>query len=103
MCIMPFRVLSFCDFLGAMVSFWVTIVTMARLPLHWTSFSYVVAILALAIGVEWDKHSLLTFLVPSVVAMLIMVVAWVSVNCCDVLSIMQIPTGGSFREMELCA
>lgn len=78
---MPYYVLQFCDFLASIVSFWVTLVTMARLPLHWTSFSYVVALLAVAIGVEWDKHSLWTFLVPSVIAGLIMVVSWVSVSC----------------------
>ena len=77
-CMMPYRVLSHCDFFGAILSVWVTIVTMAKLLSTARSFLYTLGALIIAIGVTWDKHSLPAFLVPASIALVIMGTSWVS-------------------------
>ena len=79
-CAMPYDVLSHCDFYGSIMAFWVTLLSMARLPERVRSFLFVLCGLMLAMGVTWNKHSLWTFLVPCVVAGLIVIVCWVSVD-----------------------
>ena len=74
---MPYNVLAHCDFFGAILSFWVTLVAMARLPERMRSFLLVLAALALAMGVQWDRHSLWTFLVPVATGLGVMLTTWV--------------------------
>lgn len=76
-CMMPFDVLGHCDFFGAIMSFWVTLVAMARLPERLRAVAFMLAALALAVGVTWDRHSLWTFLVPCAVALAGMLLTWV--------------------------
>jgi hypothetical protein len=75
-CMMPYNVMAICDFYGSIMSFWVTLVNMSRLPERLRSFLFMLAALCLVIGVTWDRHSLWTFLVPSSLALTIMAIAW---------------------------
>ena len=77
-CMIPYHTLAICDFFGAIMSFWVTLIAMSRLTEPMRSFLYMLAALGLALGVTWDRHNLWTFLVPSAVAFVIMAVTWVS-------------------------
>ena len=77
---MPFDVLSFCDFWGAILSFWVTIITMAKLVSRLQTFLFMLGTLGIGMGVTWDKFNVWTFLVPIIVALAIMIGSWVSVN-----------------------
>lgn len=75
---MPYNVLGHCDFFGAIMSFWVTLVAMARMPERLRAVAFMLAALGLAMGVTWDRHSLWTFLVPCGVALGGMLLSWVS-------------------------
>ncbi|ELU03317.1 hypothetical protein CAPTEDRAFT_228167 [Capitella teleta] len=75
-CIMPYNVLGHCDFFGAIMSFWVTLVAMARMPERLRAVAFMLAALGLAMGVTWDRHSLWTFLVPCGVALGGMLLSW---------------------------
>ena len=77
---MKYEVMAHCDFYGAIMSFWVTLIAMARLPDPVRAFLYMVGALGLAVGVEYDRHSLWTFLVPAALAFLITAGCWVSIS-----------------------
>ena len=55
-CLMPFDVLSYCDFFGAIMSVWVTIVAMSRLSETKNGVMYMLASLGLSIGVTWNRY-----------------------------------------------
>ena len=74
---MPYNVLSHCDFFGAILSVWLTLLAMARLQEKARTFLMVLGCLGLAVGVTWDRYSLWTFMVPSAVALGIMTITWV--------------------------
>ncbi|XP_009071964.1 PREDICTED: transmembrane protein 8B, partial [Acanthisitta chloris] len=61
-CIMEYDVLQFCDFLGSLMSVWVTVIAMARLQP--------------VVKQAMDRHGLWTLLGPSLFALGIMAVAW---------------------------
>jgi len=72
-----YNVLAHCDFFGAIMAFWVTLVAMARLLEKLRSFLFMVAALMLAMGVTWNRHSLWTFMVPVALGFSIMAFSWV--------------------------
>ncbi|XP_074640819.1 post-GPI attachment to proteins factor 6-like isoform X2 [Tubulanus polymorphus] len=76
LCIMPYDILSFCDFLGSISSFWVTILCMAKLQPVLRSSFHTFGILLIAMGVYWDRHGIWIFLVPVITAVLIMITSW---------------------------
>ncbi len=76
---MPYSVLSYTDFYGSILSFWVTLVSMARLPSEKAkSFLFMLAALAIALGVQWNKHNLWVQLVPILASVGIMGCSWVT-------------------------
>jgi len=75
---MKYDVLSFCDFLGSIMSFWVTILAMARLSRPVRSFFHMSGALCLALGVEYDRHGLWVFVIPAATGVAIMAISWVS-------------------------
>ena len=54
-CILPFEVLGYCDFFGAIMAVWVTIVAMTRLTDEKDGVMYMLAAFSLSIGVAWDR------------------------------------------------
>ncbi|XP_069128098.1 post-GPI attachment to proteins factor 6-like isoform X2 [Argopecten irradians] len=80
-CMMKYDVLSYCDFLGSIMSFWVTILAMARLSSSVRSFFHMLGALCLALGVEYDRHGLWVFVVPAAAGIIIMSISWVR-QCC---------------------
>ena len=81
-CVLPFNVLSHCDFFASILSFVVTLVAMAGLSRGVTSFVHTVNVLFLVLAVEWQQHSMMTFFVPTVFCLVVVVAARVSL-CCD--------------------
>ncbi len=83
-CMMPYGVLAYTDFYGSILSFWVTVVSMARLPSEKAkSFLFMLAALAIALGVQWDRFNLWVQIVPIMTSLAIMGCAWVR-NCLTV-------------------
>lgn len=104
-CIMDYDVLQFCDFLGSLMSVWVTVIAMARLqpvvkqasagtgegspptppgggrgttltPPH-PQVLYLLGAMLLSMALQMDRHGLWNLLGPSLFALGIMAIAWV--------------------------
>ncbi|XP_062820474.1 post-GPI attachment to proteins factor 6 isoform X2 [Anolis carolinensis] len=76
-CIMDYDTLQYCDFLGSVVSLWVTILCMARIK---TMLKYVLCVLGtlfIAMSLSLDRRGVWNMLGPSLVALTIMTSAWV--------------------------
>ncbi|GAU93580.1 hypothetical protein RvY_05502 [Ramazzottius varieornatus] len=76
LCIMEYRVLQFCDFYVSILSFWVTIIAMADLPYKIQSLVHILGCIGIALGVEYDKTGLWTFVVPAITAVVILGASW---------------------------
>lgn len=104
-CIMEYDVLQFCDFLGSLMSVWVTVIAMARLqPIvkqasvgrghaeiypagmkeiypdgcpNAPQVLYLLGAMLLSMALQMDRHGLWNLLGPSLFALGIMAVAWV--------------------------
>ncbi|RWS13612.1 transmembrane protein 8B-like protein [Dinothrombium tinctorium] len=75
-CIFKYDVLQFCDFYSAILSFWVTIVAMACLPLSVSSMAHMAGALGIALAVQAEKTGLWTFVVPVATGIAIMLLSW---------------------------
>ncbi|XP_034956797.1 transmembrane protein 8B [Zootoca vivipara] len=75
-CIMDYDVLQFCDFLGSLMSVWVTVIAMARLQLVIKQVLYLLGAMLLSMALQLDRHGLWNLLGPSLFALGIMAVAW---------------------------
>ena len=85
---MPYSVLSYTDFYGSILSFWVTMVSMARLPSDQAkSFLFMFAALSIALGVQWNKHNLWVQLVPILGSLAIMGCSWVNIVHCMIVMV----------------
>ncbi|XP_064605252.1 transmembrane protein 8B-like isoform X2 [Liolophura sinensis] len=80
-CMMDYNVLSYCDFYGSILSFWVTLLAMARLPSKMRSFLHMAGALGLALGVEYDRHGLWVFVAPAACGIVVMAISWVRMCC----------------------
>ncbi|NXN63340.1 TMM8B protein, partial [Himantopus himantopus] len=72
-CIMEYDVLQFCDFLGSLMSVWVTVIAMARLQ---PVVLYLLGAMLLSMALQMDRHGLWNLLGPSLFALGIMAIAW---------------------------
>uniref|UniRef100_A0A8C0IUA9 Transmembrane protein 8B n=1 Tax=Chelonoidis abingdonii TaxID=106734 RepID=A0A8C0IUA9_CHEAB len=79
-CIMEYDVLQFCDFLGSLMSVWVTVIAMARLQPLAKQVLYLLGAMLLSMALQLDRHGLWNLLGPSLFAVGIMAVAWVSIR-----------------------
>ncbi|XP_034934133.1 post-GPI attachment to proteins factor 6-like [Chelonus insularis] len=70
-CITRYEVLQYCDFFSSILAFWVTLVAMARLPLHLIPVCHMIGVLIIAFGVESNKTGLPSILVPLAIGVLI--------------------------------
>ncbi|XP_029619751.1 transmembrane protein 8B [Salmo trutta] len=75
-CIMEYDVLQFCDFLGSLMSVWVTVISMARLKSIIKQVLYLLGAMTLSMALQLDRHGLWNLLGPSLFALGIMAVAW---------------------------
>ncbi|MGH0162122.1 UNVERIFIED_CONTAM: hypothetical protein FKN15_042434 [Acipenser sinensis] len=75
-CIMEYDVLQFCDFLGSLMSVWVTVISMARLQSIIKQVLYLLGAMALSMALQLDRHGLWNLLGPSIFALGIMAIAW---------------------------
>ena len=76
-CIMPYGVLSYCDFFCSIMSFWVTLIAVAKMPSTLRSVATMVGVFGLAMGVEWQTHGLWPYVVPIGTGISIMIISWV--------------------------
>ncbi|XP_076641591.1 post-GPI attachment to proteins factor 6 [Halictus rubicundus] len=63
-CIAKYEVLQYSDFFSSILAFWVTLVAMAEIPTHFVSLCHMFGVLIIAFGVESNKTSLTSILVP---------------------------------------
>lgn len=75
-CIVRMGVLQYCDFFCGLLSFWVTLIAMAALNNKLTSVLHVSGAVIIAFGTELDKQALLVFLIPVMIGVCIVSIAW---------------------------
>ncbi|XP_060092632.1 transmembrane protein 8B, partial [Heteronotia binoei] len=75
-CIMDYDVLQFCDFLGSLMSVWVTVIAMARLQPVVKQVLYLLGAMLLSMALQLDRHGLWNLLGPSLFALGVMAIAW---------------------------
>uniref|UniRef100_A0A672YQC6 Post-glycosylphosphatidylinositol attachment to proteins 6 n=1 Tax=Sphaeramia orbicularis TaxID=375764 RepID=A0A672YQC6_9TELE len=77
LCIMNYDTLQYCDFLGSVCSFWVTILCMARIRDTFKYTLFMLGALLLAMSMQLDRKGLWNMLGPILCAVTVMVTAWV--------------------------
>ncbi|XP_067859289.1 post-GPI attachment to proteins factor 6 isoform X2 [Heptranchias perlo] len=78
MCIMEYDTLQYCDFLGSVLSVWVTVLCMARLKSLLKYVLFILGSLLIAMSMQLDRRGLWNLVGPCLIALCIMVIAWVS-------------------------
>ena len=68
------EVLQFCDFFCAILSFWVTIISMAKLPEKLVSFLHMLGVLLVSILVQYNRTGIQVFAVPIPLGLLILTI-----------------------------
>ncbi|NXP03200.1 TMM8B protein, partial [Thinocorus orbignyianus] len=81
-CIMEYDVLQFCDFLGSLMSFWVTVIAMARLQPVVKQVLYLLGAMLLSMALQMGHHGLWNLLGPSHFTLGIMAIAWMARTIC---------------------
>lgn len=71
------EVLQFCDFFSAIMSFWVTIISMAKLPEKLVNFLHMLGVLLIAVLVQYNRSGIQVFAVPIPLGILILFVTLV--------------------------
>ncbi|XP_004870188.1 transmembrane protein 8B isoform X1 [Heterocephalus glaber] len=79
-CIMDYDVLQFCDFLGSLMSVWVTVIAMARLQPVVKQVLYLLGAMLLSMALQLDRHGLWNLLGPSLFALGILATAWYALS-----------------------
>ncbi|XP_061849005.1 post-GPI attachment to proteins factor 6 isoform X3 [Colius striatus] len=77
MCIMDYDTLQYCDFLGSVVSIWVTILCMSRVKKILKYVLFVLGTLLIAMSLQLDRRGVWNMMGPCLFALVIMVAAWV--------------------------
>lgn len=81
-CITKFEVLQYCDFFSSILAFWVTLVAMAELPIRFIPLCHMSGVLIIAFGVQSDRRSLLSILMPLTIGVMIPVGAYLYRSYC---------------------
>ncbi|XP_077172372.1 post-GPI attachment to proteins factor 6 isoform X2 [Paroedura picta] len=76
LCIMNYDTLQFCDFLGSVVSIWVTILCMARLKKMLKYILGVLGTLFIAMSLHMDRRGVWNMMGPCLFALVIMTSVW---------------------------
>ncbi|XP_028988442.1 post-GPI attachment to proteins factor 6 isoform X2 [Betta splendens] len=77
LCIMNYNTLQYCDFLGSVCSFWVTILCMARIKDTFKYSLFMLGALLIAMSMQLDRAGLWNMLGPILCGLLFMVTTWV--------------------------
>uniref|UniRef100_A0A8D0LC55 Post-GPI attachment to proteins 6 n=1 Tax=Sphenodon punctatus TaxID=8508 RepID=A0A8D0LC55_SPHPU len=77
MCIMDYDTLQYCDFLGSVVSIWVTILCMSRVKKILKYVLFVLGILIIAMSLQLDRKGIWNMMGPCLFALVILATAWV--------------------------
>ncbi|XP_053132719.1 post-GPI attachment to proteins factor 6 [Hemicordylus capensis] len=77
LCIMEYDTLQFCDFLGSVVSIWVTILCMARVKKILKYVLCVSGTLVIAMSLQLDRRGVWNMMGPCLFALVVMTAAWV--------------------------
>mgnify|MGYP002649396919 CR=1 FL=1 len=77
-CVLSTSLLQFADFYTAVLSFFVTLITLANLSPRFKSFLHLMGAIAIALITQNDRTSLWTFVVPAGLATLLLFTCWVS-------------------------
>lgn len=81
-CLIRINVLQFCDFYLAILSVWITLIAMAKLPNSFQSFIHMAGAVGVALGVEYDRTGLWVFVLPTGIGLVILLTSWVSRMLC---------------------
>ncbi|XP_055926522.1 transmembrane protein 8B-like isoform X1 [Argiope bruennichi] len=77
-CLIRLNVLQFCDFYLAILSIWVTLIAMSKLPNAVQSFVHMAGAIGVALGVEYDRTGLWVFALPTGIGLVILLTSWVT-------------------------
>ncbi|XP_007955668.2 post-GPI attachment to proteins factor 6 [Orycteropus afer afer] len=77
LCILSYDTLQYCDFLGSVVSIWVTILCMARLKAVLKYVLFLLGTLVIAMSLQLDRRGAWNMLGPCLFALVVMVSMWV--------------------------
>jgi len=77
-CVAPYRSLQFCDFLCSILSFWVTLLAVAKMNRSLRYTVFITGLFALLMPVHMDARSIATNIVPIIVGVIIVLISWVS-------------------------
>ncbi|KYO44565.1 transmembrane protein 8A [Alligator mississippiensis] len=77
MCIMDYDTLQYCDFLGSVVSVWVTILCMSRMKKIFKYILFVLGTLFIAMSLQLDRRGVWNMMGPCLFALVVMIAAWV--------------------------
>ena len=84
-CVVKYSVLEFCDTFTGVMSYWVTVVTISSLPDTLRSLFHMVGTVGVALAVQNNRDSLLTFTLPIVLGLTTLVISWVTFSLSPVL------------------
>ncbi|XP_074135917.1 post-GPI attachment to proteins factor 6 isoform X2 [Sminthopsis crassicaudata] len=77
LCIMDYDTLQYCDFLGSVVSIWVTILCMSRVKTFVKYVLFVLGTLIIAMSLQLDRRGIWNMMGPCLFALIIMISMWV--------------------------
>uniref|UniRef100_A0A8B9PDJ8 Post-glycosylphosphatidylinositol attachment to proteins 6 n=1 Tax=Apteryx owenii TaxID=8824 RepID=A0A8B9PDJ8_APTOW len=77
LCIMDYDTLQYCDFLGSVVSIWVTILCMSRVKKILKYVLFILGTLFIAMSLQLDRRGVWNMMGPCLFALIIMIAAWV--------------------------
>ncbi len=69
------EVLQFCDFYCATLSFWITIISLAKLPHRLVNFLHISGVLLVAVLVQYNRTGITVFVIPIPLGLLVLLVS----------------------------
>jgi len=77
MCVAPYGSLQFCDFLCSILSFWVTLLAVAKMNRQLRFTMFITGVLALLLPVHMHRTGVAASIVPLVVGVSVVLISWV--------------------------
>ncbi|XP_029432619.1 post-GPI attachment to proteins factor 6 [Rhinatrema bivittatum] len=77
MCIMDYDTLQYCDFLGSVVSIWVTVLCMSRIKKLIKYVLFILGTLLIAMSMQLDRRGVWNMMGPCLFAIIVLILAWV--------------------------